>query len=237
MTSDQSAALKLWQLPVGEAETWVKICGITRPDDVISSIRAGANAVGFNGYRHSKRYLEFSKALSWIADFKDQILRVAVLVNEDRAEIQRVWDTGCFDLIQLHGDETWSDVSSFVQIGIPILKAVRIPPEISNIPAIPCISGVKQTVLLDAMSPQTYGGSGESLNWPLIGNWQRKHHNPFILAGGLRPENVAEAIQSSHCSGVDVAGGVEVSAGIKSASFIEKFVKNARLAKSYSQRA
>jgi phosphoribosylanthranilate isomerase len=197
---------------------FVKICGITRPEDAELACRLGASAIGVNFWRGSKRFVEEGRAREILAAVAPGVLKVGVFVNPTRAEAeQRLAGLG-LDLIQLHGDEQPADWASFP--GSKLIRAVRVADEGSLAAT---ADWHPRFFLYDAASVG-YGGSGQQAPWAVVSTAPR----PFLLAGGLVPENVAGAIAAVHPDGVDVASGVEASPGIKDAAKVAAFVTNAR---------
>jgi phosphoribosylanthranilate isomerase len=205
---------------------FVKICGITNPADAEAIVVAGANALGFNFWPGSERYLEPADAAEWIADLPDTITRVAVLVNPSRAYAKEIAAIDGIDCLQLHGAESPEFCLSLVEAQIPLWKAV---PMIERDTLLPDFH--TNRLLLDTVAGTKFGGTGTPFPW----NWARDLivANPaweFILAGGLNPENVAEAVNQARPFGVDVASGVEASPGRKDIYRVRDFIAAARLA-------
>ena len=148
--------------------------------------------------------------------------RVAVTVNADDDELHRIYESGGIDWIQLHGDETPGRVRSLTQQGLPVFKAMGIRDR-AMLEAAAAYEST--TLLLDAYAPNEYGGSGESLDWALgaeaVRQWPERQ---IVLAGGLTPENVAEAVRQVRPAAVDVASGVEVSPGVKDLAKVRAFI-------------
>lgn len=203
-----------------------KICGITTPDDAIACIGAGAAALGFNFYPPSPRSVPADGDLGWInklkADYPD-IAFVAVVVNPDDVLLSKLRSAACFDAIQFHGDES-PEFCASESVGFARwIKALRIRTASDLAP-----SSAFSTpfLLLDAAVPGTYGGSGETADWALAADFVAGHpEKRVILAGGLRPENVAEAVRRVHPHAVDTASGVETEPGRKDPAKVESFVR------------
>jgi phosphoribosylanthranilate isomerase len=205
---------------------FVKICGITNPADAEAAIAAGVDAIGFNFWRGSERYLEPAHAAEWIRDLPDNITRVAVLVNPSPAYAREIAAIGGVDCLQLHGAESPEFCLSLVKAQIPLWKAVPIVEQ-----GMPLPDYHTNRLLLDTAAGPRFGGTGTPFPW----NWARDLivANPgreFILAGGLSPENVAEAVNQARPFGVDVASGVEVRPGRKDIYRIRDFIAAARSA-------
>jgi phosphoribosylanthranilate isomerase len=205
---------------------FVKICGITNQADAKTAIAAGADALGFNFWPGSERYLEPADAAEWIADLPDTITRVAVLVNPSRAYAKEIAAIDGIDCLQLHGAESPEFCLSLVDAQIPLWKAV---PMIERDTLLPDFH--TNRLLLDTAAGTKFGGTGTPFRW----NWARDLivANPaweFILAGGLNPENVAKAVNQARPFGVDVASGVEASPGRKDIYRVRDFITAARSA-------
>ncbi len=192
----------------------VKICGITNLDDALSSVRLGANALGFNFYPKSPRYLDPEEVEGMLSEIPDHVLTVAVMVisGEDglsapSAVVKRVPSIGAF---QLHGLHRESEIPTCEK---PLFVATS-PMEVNRFP--------NHEILID-----TSWGRGKMENWEDLRGIDR----PFILSGGLRPGNVTEALELLHPAGVDVCSGVEREPGIKDVGKLERFMKNVAGAK------
>ncbi len=189
----------------------VKICGITNLDDALSSVRLGANALGFNFYPKSPRYLDPEQVEGMLSEIPDHVLTVAVMVVGDEDGLSapsevvgRVPSIGAF---QLHGLHRESEIPTCEK---PLFVATS-PMEVDRFP--------NHEILID-----TSWGRGKTANWEEL----RKIDRPFILSGGLRPENVAEAIELLQPAGVDVCSGVEAAPGTKDAGKLRRFMENVR---------
>ena len=211
----------------------VKICGITSVNDAQAAADAGADAIGLNFYSGSPRHVELETALE-ICQQLPQLLKVAVFVNESSVTIRQLAQQIGFNAVQLHGDETPAQVAELSDL--KLIRALRCRD--SSLETVEdywraCQQqrSLPQALLLDAYHPEQYGGTGQCLTWnqlhprpPLLGD------SPWILAGGLTPDNVAEAIRSARPHGVDTAGGVESEPGQKDHARVHQFVAAARTA-------
>jgi len=203
----------------------VKICGITCETDARLCIEAGSSALGFNFYPGSSRHVS-TDALAWIHDLAGMADRVAVVVNAPPELLRTLVASGCFEMIQFHGDETPDQCAA---PGAPVwMKAIRAKDRAS-------LDNSNQFdtphILIDAWSPGAYGGTGQTADWKMLADFATA--NParkFVLAGGLAPHNVAEAIRSVRPAAVDVAGGVESSPGRKDPAKVRDFLQAARTA-------
>lgn len=202
----------------------VKICGITNPVDAEIAVAAGADALGFNFYPGSKRFLPFAENRDWIGALAGKVDRVAVVVNATPVELAELRDSGCFEAVQFHGDETPDDCAA---AAFPRwMRAIRVK-DAGSLDGV----GLYQTpfLLIDSWSAVAYGGTGQRLNWDVardIVRTQPDHH--VVLAGGLTPDNVREAVRIARPYGVDVAGGVEKDPRHKDEYLVREFIKGAK---------
>ena len=199
----------------------VKICGITRLQDLHAACDAGADALGFVFYEKSPRHLSIASAAALLRELPPFVQSVGLFVNAEPAFIESVLQAVPLDLLQFHGDETPADCARF---GRPYIKAVRVNRETD---LLKCAADFDAAcgLLLDAWVPGVPGGTGERFDWTLI---PANLPKPVILSGGLTPGNVAEAVQRVHPWAVDVSSGVEVSKGIKDAHKIAQFIAKAK---------
>ncbi len=200
----------------------VKICGLTRLDDVLDAIELGADYLGFNFYPDSPRFIEPSRAREIFQEIPSNIPKVGVFVNTDLQEVLDLAVELELDLLQFHGDESPELLNS---LGHDWYKAIRLKDEASllEIPQFQC-----DWILLDAYSQKAYGGTGYTTNWDLVEK-AKVFHKKIILAGGLTPENVALAVATVNPMMVDVASGVESQPGIKDRHKMEVFIEKAKL--------
>jgi phosphoribosylanthranilate isomerase len=199
----------------------VKICGITRLQDLHAACNAGADALGFVFYEKSPRKVSVETAAELVRALPPFVQSVGLFVNADPAFIQRVLDAVPLDLLQFHGDETPADCARY---GRPYIKAVRVNQDTDLLKCAADFNAARG-LLLDAYVPGVPGGTGERFDWSLIPTDLPK---PVILSGGLMPDNVAEAVERVHPWAVDVSSGVEVSKGIKDAHKIAQFIAKAK---------
>jgi len=215
----------------------IKICGLKSVAETEHALASGADAIGFNFYRGSRRFVPQETAAACCRMVADRAFTVGVFVNDPPEAVTAVCEAVGCHAIQLHGDESLATFAPPIQgKRWHVIRALRLDATDEAIAqraksladewhAAGC------TILLDAVppanAPQAYGGTGQTLPWEkLRGSIQ----HPWILAGGLRPDNVAEAIQRAHPAGVDVASGVEGADGTKSPEKIRQFVAAARQA-------
>jgi phosphoribosylanthranilate isomerase len=204
------------------ARTRVKICGITRVEDAISAVDAGADAIGLVFYKQSPRFVSIEQAQAIVAAMPPFISVVGLFVNAATAEIQSVLSKVRLDIIQFHGDETPQHCEqTCVQINLPFYKAIRVKPDTNLLQYATDFKAAK-ALLLDTYSEQAYGGTGHVFDWNLIPNNLPK---PIILAGGLDANNVVDAIKQVRPYAVDVSGGVELTKGIKDAAKVAAFMQ------------
>lgn len=202
----------------------VKICGITSAEDAHAVVAAGADALGINFWPSSKRYIPMESARAWLPDVG--VARVGVFVNATLAEISAVVESGLIDLAQLHGDETPEFAQALVDRGVPIIKAVGVKDEASlaatsDFPT--------EGILLDAYCPGEYGGVGETFDWKLARKFVDENPGKrVILAGGLNPENVREAVAAVAPFAVDIASGVESAPGVKDLVKVRQLIERVR---------
>ena len=203
----------------------VKICGITNEEDALVAVEAGADALGFIMYRKSPRYVDAAMAKRIIARLPPFVVPVGVFVNEEAGVVRDLVDRCGFGLAQLHGDEP----AAYCQdLGRPAMKAVRLKDR-GTFLALAEFHGRANVrgFVVDAFSDQAYGGTGQTVDWSLAAEVARS--SPVLLAGGLTPDNVADAIRAVHPYGVDVSSGVEASPGKKDRAKVRAFIQTAKL--------
>jgi len=211
--------------------TIIKICGIKTLKDALAAINSGADYLGFNFYPKSVRFIEKSVCAEITSVLKrehPQIKLVGVFVNSSIEEIKDILQTCHLDLAQLHGDETPEMLSAF---NGKAFKAIRLSAESSVDESVLFRESVKESVykpamLIDAAVKGVYGGSGVTADWTAAAELAKKY--PLLLAGGLTPENVADAVRQVRPWGVDVASGVESAPGEKDAGKMKAFVQAVR---------
>jgi phosphoribosylanthranilate isomerase len=202
----------------------VKICGITNEGDALMCADAGADALGFNFFNGSKRRIDPKDSLEWIGRLEGLADRVAVVVNPAPDLLAVLLGSGCFEMVQFHGDETPAQCAA---AGWPCwIKAVRVKDAGSLQSALEFDS---PQLLLDAWAANAYGGTGQTANWELIAA-QDFGGRSVVLAGGLTPENVGAAIRTVKPDAVDVAGGVESVPRHKDPDLVAEFLYAVRAA-------
>ncbi|MGB0735686.1 MAG: phosphoribosylanthranilate isomerase [Paracoccaceae bacterium] len=207
----------------------VKICGISTVDDVRACAGAGANYMGLVFFEKSPRNITIPAARDLALAAPVGLAKVALVVNPSDAELDAIAGTVPLDMIQLHGRETPERVAEVkARYGLPVMKAVGIA-DANDLPKLESYFGVADQILVDAKPPkggELPGGNGLSFDWRLIAG--RRWPCPWMLAGGLTPENVAEAVKMTGTKQVDVSSGVEDAPGQKNAELIQKFVQSSR---------
>jgi phosphoribosylanthranilate isomerase len=205
-----------------------KICGLGRPADVSAAASAGANYIGLNFFPKSKRYVDLAQARALALDVSLGIAKVGLVVDEDNATIDAITAEVPLDMLQLHGSETPERVAEIkARYGLPVMKVIGVA-EARDLAALDDYAGVCDQIMLDAKPPKDAilpGGNGIAFDWRLIAG--RQWSTPWMLAGGLTPDNVAEAIRLTGANQVDVASGVESAPGVKDAKLMHDFVQAA----------
>ncbi len=205
--------------------TRVKICGITRVEDAVDAVNAGADAIGLVFYAQSPRAVTIAQAQAIVAAIPPFVSVVGLFVNAPKTQIESILSQVHLDILQYHGDETPSEC---IQINLPYYKAIRVKAD-TNLVQYAQDYHTAKALLLDTYSEAAFGGTGQTFDWNLIPKHLPK---PIILAGGLSADNVGHAIQQVQPYAVDISGGVEASKGIKDVAKIAAFmqgVSNARL--------
>ncbi|WP_299943520.1 phosphoribosylanthranilate isomerase [uncultured Ruegeria sp.] len=208
----------------------VKICGLTAPDNVRAAVDAGAQYLGFNFFVKSPRYVSAEQAATLAQLVPAGVAKVALVVNASNELLDQITETAPFDMLQLHGSESVDRVSEIkTRYGLPVMKVVGVA-DAEDLAAIDLFSDVADQILIDAKPPKNAilpGGNGLAFDWRLLAG--RKYwRKPWMLAGGLKPENVAEAIRTTGAQQVDVASGVESAPGIKDEALIRAFIEETR---------
>jgi len=200
---------------------FLKICGITRLSDAEHAVRYGATALGFVFWPQSPRAVSVDRAAAIVRALPEAVTKVGVFVNEELDIVRRVVEASGIGVVQLHGDETPEYAGD---LGLPVLRSVTLErfdearvewPE-------------SATFLLDAADPVRRGGTGRPVDW--AGAAEAARRRRVILAGGLTPENVADAIATVRPFGVDVSSGVEEAPGVKDVAKIARFLSSAQQA-------
>ncbi|KIQ31910.1 MULTISPECIES: phosphoribosylanthranilate isomerase [Pseudomonas syringae group] len=194
-----------------------KICGITRIEDALAAVEAGADAIGLVFYAKSPRAVSVQQARAIIAALPPFITTVGLFVNASRCELNETLDAVALDMLQFHGDETPEECDGYHR---PYIKALRVKAG-DDIEQVCRAYRNARGILLDTYVEGVPGGTGETFDWALIPSELSK---PVILAGGLTSANVAQAIAQVKPYAVDVSGGVEKGKGIKDREKILAFM-------------
>jgi phosphoribosylanthranilate isomerase len=202
-------------------QTRVKICGLTRKADIAAAVSLGAWGVGFVVWPDSPRFVSLSQLRELTADVPPSVRRVAVAVNPTMEEVRKLRDAGGLTTLQLHGEE---DVTPFLSLGVDVIRAVSLKTDadVEFAAALPAAV----MVLVDAHDPVRRGGSGRCADWARAAALSRRR--PVILAGGLRADNVRDAIGQVSPWGIDVSSGLESEPGIKDHAKLEHFFATLR---------
>lgn len=203
-----------------------KICGLTRAEDVQCAVAAGTDAIGLVFYAPSPRAVSVEKAQTLLAVVTPFVQVAGLFVNATVSEIQQVLAQVALDILQLHGDETPAQCMEIGRAtGRRWIKALAVKPD-SNMPELieQYVTAGASGILLDTWHPQLKGGTGQTFDW---NSWPQTIGQtvPLILAGGLNPDNVADAIAQTRPYAVDVSGGVESQKGIKDHQLIRQFMQ------------
>jgi phosphoribosylanthranilate isomerase len=204
-------------------QTKVKICGVTSVADALAAVGAGADMIGLNFYEKSPRHVTLAVGAEIARALPPFVLKVGVFVNPDEAQVLEAIAVCGLDILQFHGDEP-SDFCT--QFGLMSLKALRV----RDAESLKTLENFNTDgFLLDAYSQSGLGGTGEKFNWKLAIE-AKKFGKPIFLAGGLMPENVADAVQQVRPFAVDVASGVESAPGKKDPAKVQAFIQAVRAA-------
>lgn len=203
------------------ARVRVKICGLTRDEDVDACVAAGADAIGMVFYPASPRAVDVATAQALLTRVPAFVQSVGLFVNPQPGEVEQVLARVPLDLLQFHGDEPAGLCASY---GRPWIKALRVRPGLDLLQCCDQYAGARG-ILLDAFQPGTWGGTGTRFDWSLV---PRRLPLPLIVSGGLDEHNVGEAIAGLRPHAVDVSSGVEASKGIKDARRIQAFMNGVR---------
>ncbi len=198
----------------------IKICGLTRDEDVHNAVVEGADALGFVLYAPSPRAVSAEQAAQLIKKVPAFVTTVALFVDESAEEVRRALSICPFDLLQFHGDESPEFCRQFNR---PYMKAIRVRSADDIHSAVQQYPDAK-ALLLDAYVENLPGGTGQAFDWRLIPQLSV----PWVLAGGLNSTNVADAINQVAPFAVDISGGIEASKGIKDRKKIQEFISEVR---------
>jgi Phosphoribosylanthranilate isomerase len=203
---------------------FVKICGITTLDDAIAAAEHGADAVGFNFYQLSRRYILPDHAAAILERLPAGVLRVGVFVSPEREYVNAILQSNKLSGLRFSGNELPAAVSGYT---LPVFKTIHVA---SMDSIVDMKSFQVDAFLLDTFGDGDFGGTGKTFDWNIAS--KAKQYGKVILAGGLTPENIADAVRKVEPYGVDVSSGVEISPGIKDHKKIKEFITRAREANS-----
>ncbi|MGJ8612482.1 MAG: phosphoribosylanthranilate isomerase [Octadecabacter sp.] len=207
----------------------VKICGLKDPATVAAAADAGARYLGFNFFPKSPRYVTPEQAAALMLDVPIGVAKVSLTVNADDATLDEIVKTTTTDMLQLHGSESPQRVAEVrARYGLPVIKALGIA-EAADLAQIDVFSTVADQLLIDAKAPKGAvlpGGNGLPFDWELLRN-RKFWSKPWLLAGGLTPDNAALAIAKTGAAQLDVSSGVESATGVKDAALIRAFMNAA----------
>jgi phosphoribosylanthranilate isomerase len=209
--------------------TSVKICGLSEPESLRTAIDAGARYVGFVFFKKSPRSLSVDVAAELAVTVPVGICKVALVVDATNAELDVITKTVPLDMLQLHGEETPERVTEIKErYGLPVMKVIGVM-DAADLDALDVYGRVCDQILVDAKPPKNAelpGGNGLTFDWRLIAG--RRWTTPWMLAGGLTSQNVAEAIKLTGATQVDVSSGVEMAPGVKDNTRIAAFITAAQ---------
>jgi phosphoribosylanthranilate isomerase len=207
----------------------VKICGLSTRETLDVALGAGADMVGFVFFPPSPRHLSLETARELGKQAKGRAIKVALTVDADDATLSNIVETLQPDLLQLHGKETIARLRDIkAKFGLPVMKVIAVETA-ADLAVLPGFAGVADRILFDARAPKDAtrpGGLGAVFDWHVLEKLDLKL--PFMVSGGLNPDNVAEAVRVTRAGGVDVSSGVERSPGHKDPEMILKFIRAAR---------
>ena len=218
---------------------WIKICGVTRPQDAVAAVELGASAIGMVFFARSPRAMTLDAAYPILRELNRKIRVVALFVDPVAAEGRQVSGSGLFDMLQFHGDEPAAFCESF---DLPYMKAIKVGQEQQENEPIAVSTLAKsellldkirdyagaEIILLDSFDKKVPGGTGKTFDWAVAAAVRRQCGVKLVLAGGLDPANVETAVAQVQPYGVDVSSGVEARHGIKDLQKMQRFVAGAR---------
>jgi phosphoribosylanthranilate isomerase len=207
----------------------VKICGLSEPENLRTAIDAGARYVGFVFFKKSPRNISIDVAVELAVTVPVGVCKVALVVDATNSELDAITNAVPLDLLQLHGEETPERVTEIKErYGLPVMKVVGVA-DAADLAALDAYGRVCDQILVDAKPPKNAelpGGNGLTFDWRLIAG--RRWATPWMLAGGLTSRNVAEAIELTGATQVDVSSGVEMAPGVKDNAKIAAFIAAAQ---------
>lgn len=207
----------------------VKICGLKDAETVRAAVTAGTDYIGFNFFPKSPRYVSAAQVAELSLEIPPGVAKVGLLVNPDDTLLDEILEVAPLDMIQLHGSETPQRVADVkTRTGLPVIKVVGVSTA-DDLDQLAGHAAVADQLLVDTKPPKDAvlpGGNGLAFDWALLTG--RRWPVPWLLAGGLTPDNVATAIAKTGAVQVDVASGVESAPGVKDADLMTAFVRAAR---------
>jgi len=207
----------------------VKICGLRTHADIAAAAEAGARYVGFVFFPKSPRHIEISEAAVLAAQAPVGLCKVALTVNADDTFLDSLTSAVPLDMLQLHGNESVERVAQVkARYGLPVMKAIGVA-ERTDLAQLDLYSGVADQILVDTKKPKDAsrpGGNGLTFDWNLLS--RRVWRCPWMLAGGLTPQNVGDAIKRTGARQIDLSSGVESAPGVKDPALIHAFIQAAR---------
>ena len=201
---------------------FVKICGIANKEDALAVAALEPDAMGFNMHEASPRFIDPAELEKWIGEIPDSIQKVGVFLDHDLEKVKELSGTLGLDIIQLHGHEDAAYCAALKKAVWKVLHLDMLPAEFQSYPV--------DAFLLDSYTATARGGTGKTVDWPQAERFVEETTRPVLLAGGLNPENVPEAISVVRPRGVDVSSGVEMAPGKKSIEKVAAFIKASRAA-------
>ncbi len=204
--------------------TWIKICGITRAQDALAATELGADAIGVVLYAKSPRAVTVDQLAGITEEVAGRVSVVALFVNPAPGLVRAVVATGAIDMLQFHGEESAQFCEQFE---LPYMKAVAVKADSDLSDALAAYDSAKY-ILLDSYDPLLPGGTGKTFNWDRVAELSTEQLARLVLAGGLGPDNVKDAIERVRPFGVDVSSGVEASKGIKDLEKMKSFIEGVR---------
>lgn len=203
----------------------VKICGLSTAETVAAAVDAGAAYLGFVFFERSPRHVSLDTAQALARDVPDGVAKVALTVNADDQTLTALTNTVPLDMIQLHGSETPDRVAAVKSLtGLPVMKAVGVAVA-EDVAGIADYENVADQILVDTKPPKDAdrpGGNAASFDWSLIAG--RRWTTPWMLAGGLTADNIAEAVATTHARQIDLSSAVETAPGVKDPDLIRAFM-------------
>ena len=201
-----------------------KICGLTTPEAIDAAVEGGARFVGFVIFPRSPRHVASTDALKALgARVPATVIRTGLFVDPDDALLDERLASGALDLLQLHGSETPERLAAIkARTGKPVKKAIKVAAASDVERGIAAYAGVADRLMFDAADGTLPGGNAKAFDWTILSG--RTVPVPWFLAGGLTPDNVAEAVRVTGAPAVDVSSGVEASRGVKSPDLIRAFL-------------